>query len=80
MKNNKLSELTIIELNKQKNTLKNILIAAAVLIVVLCGIILYPSDKSQNIKFLTILPCFLLGILPAAIRWSQLNTEIKSRQ
>lgn len=80
MKKNRFSELTTLELNKQKSSLNNILIAAAVLLVILCGIILYPSDKSQNVKLLTILPYFLLGILPGAIRWSQINTELKSRQ
>ncbi|MET4141075.1 hypothetical protein [Pedobacter sp. UYP1] len=80
MKKNKLSELTIIELNKQKSTLNGILIATGIVLLILCSILLYLITTNKKPALLTIIPCCLLLLLPGIIKLSQINTELKSRQ
>jgi len=79
MKNNKLSELSLTELNKQKKQLSGLLIGGAILMLFLFGALLYLIIKKQNFVFLAVIPGCMLAWLPVAIKLSQLNTEIKLR-
>lgn len=79
MKKNKLAELTADELGKQKSSLKRILFATGIVMLVLCIVLLYLINKSRNFALIAVIPCCLLMLLPGIIRWSQINTEIKSR-
>ncbi|CAH0156860.1 hypothetical protein SRABI27_03477 [Pedobacter sp. Bi27] len=79
MKNNKLSELSLTELNKQKKQLSGLLIGSAILMLFLFGALLYLIVKKQNFVLLSVIPGCMLAWLPVAIKLSQLNAEIKLR-
>lgn len=79
MKNNKLSELSLAELNKQKKQLSGLLIGGAIVMLFLFGALLYLIVKKQNFVLLAVIPGCMLTWLPFAIKLSQLNTEIKLR-
>ncbi|MBC8645229.1 hypothetical protein [Flavobacterium lindanitolerans] len=79
MKTNKLSELTLEELHKQKNTLKSVLIAFSIIMFLACVGLLFMGMKSKNFALIAIIPGCILTMLPNYIRFGQLNTEIKSR-
>jgi hypothetical protein len=79
MKNNKLSELSLAELNKQKKQLSGLLIGGAIVMLFLFGALLYLIIKKQNFVLLAVIPGCMLTWLPVAIKLSQLNTEIKLR-
>jgi hypothetical protein len=79
MKKNKLTELTIDELSKEKSSIKGVLIGTAIVMLILCGAIFYLANRKQNFGLMAIVPCCLLTMLPATIRLSQINAEIKSR-
>ncbi|MBT2591225.1 hypothetical protein J7E50_13420 [Pedobacter sp. ISL-68] len=79
MKNNKLSELSLTELNKQKKQLGGLLIGSATVMLFLFGALLYLIVKKQNFVLLAVIPGCMLAWLPVAIKLSQLNTEIKLR-
>jgi len=79
MKNNKLSELSLTELNKQKKQLSGLLIGGAIVMLFLFGALLYLIVKKQNFVLLAVIPGCMLTWLPVAIKLSQLNTEIKLR-
>jgi hypothetical protein len=79
MKKNKLTELTIDELSKEKSSIKGVLIGTAIVMLILCGAIFYLANRNQNFGLIAIVPCCLLTMLPATIRLSQINAEIKSR-
>jgi hypothetical protein len=79
MKNNKLSELSLAELNKQKKQLSGLLIGGAIVMLFLFGALLYLIVKKQNFVLLAVIPGCMLTWLPVAIKLSQLNTEIKLR-
>lgn len=79
MKNNKLSELSLTELNKQKKQLSGLLIGSAVVMLMLFAALLYLIIKRQNFVLLAVIPGCMLAWLPVAIKLSQLNAEIKLR-
>lgn len=79
MKNNKLSELNLTELNKQKKQLSGLLIGSAIVMLFLFGALLYLIVKKQNFVLLAVIPGCMLAWLPVAIKLSQLNAEIKLR-
>ena len=79
MKNNKLSELSLTELNKQKKQLSGLLIGSAVVMLLLFVALLYLIIKKQNFVLLAVIPGCMLAWLPVAIKLSQLNAEIKLR-
>ncbi|QNR86737.1 hypothetical protein H9N25_10305 [Pedobacter riviphilus] len=79
MNNNKLSELSLTELNKQKKQLSGLLIGGSIVLLFLFAALLYLIAKKQNFVLLAVIPGCMLAWLPAVIRLSQLNTEIKLR-
>lgn len=79
MKTNKLSELTLEELHKQKNTLKGVLIGFGIVMLLACGGLFYLIMKNQNFALFAVIPGCMITLLPSFIRLGQLNTEIKSR-
>ncbi|MDQ0965625.1 hypothetical protein QFZ20_001028 [Flavobacterium sp. W4I14] len=79
MKNNKLSELSLTELNKQKKQLNGLLIGSAIVMLMLFAALLYLIVKKQNFVLLAVIPGCMLAWLPVAIKLSQLNAEIKLR-
>lgn len=79
MKNNKLSELSLTELNKQKKQLSGLLLGFTIVMLFLFGALLYLILKKQNFVLLAVIPGCALTLLPAAIKLSQVNAEIKLR-
>lgn len=79
MKTNKLSELTLEELHKEKKTLKGVLIAFSIVMLIACAGLLYLIIKKQNFALIAVIPGCMLTLLPTFIRLGQINTEIKSR-
>ena len=79
MKKNKLSVLTISELNKQKKSIIGILCATGIVMLILCCVLMYLIIKNHKITLISVVPICLLIMLPGAIRLSQINSEIKSR-
>ncbi|WP_116790401.1 hypothetical protein [Flavobacterium psychrotrophum] len=80
MKTNKLSDLTLEELNKQKSTLKGVIIGFSILFLFAFIVLFYLIYKNGNYVLLACLPPGIFAMLPAVMRLSQLNTEIKSRK
>lgn len=79
MKTNKLSELTIEELTKQRNTLKGVIIGFSILFLLAFSVLFYLIFKNGNYVLLACLPPGFFAMLPAIMRISQLNAEIKLR-
>jgi len=79
MKDNKLSELSIQEITKQKKLLTGVLIGFSIVLVIAYSILIYLMIRHKNYIILTIIPLGFVTLLPAIIRLSQINAEIKSR-
>ncbi len=79
MKNNKLSELPMEEIIRQKNLLKGVLIGFSVVLVVAYSILIYLMVSNKNYILFTIIPLGFITLLPAILRLKQINTEIKLR-
>jgi len=79
MKTNKLCELTLEELHKEKNKLKGVVIGFGIVMLLACGGLLFLIIKNQNFALFAVIPGCMLTLLPSFIRLGQLNTEIKSR-
>jgi len=78
-KNNKLSELPIEEIIRQKNLLKGVLIGFSIVLVIAYSILIYLMVTNKNYILFTIIPLGFITLLPAVIRLSQINAEIKLR-
>lgn len=78
-KNNKLSELPMEEIIRQKNRLKGVLIGFSVVLVVAYSILIYLMVTNKNYILFTIIPLGFITLLPAILRLKQINTEIKLR-
>jgi flagellar basal body-associated protein FliL len=80
MKKNSLSELTAEELNKQKSTFIKVILASAIVMLILLSVLIYIVLRyEKSLSHLAIIPVCLIFLLPALIKLSQVNTEIKSR-
>jgi flagellar basal body-associated protein FliL len=80
MKKNSLSELTAEELNKQKSSLIKILLASGIVMLILFTVSMYIVLRYEKSSAqVAIIPVCLVFLLPALIKLSQVNTEIKSR-
>jgi len=74
------TELSIQELYKKKQTLQGILIGLSLVMLAASVIILYLVFTSKTPKVLVIIPITCsLSFLPAFISLGQINTEIKNR-
>lgn len=79
MKNNKLSHLTLEELQAKKRSLLNITIGFGIVILIAFAVLLFLSITSKKpILMATGIGC-LITLLPSFINLGQINTEIKSR-
>jgi len=79
MKPNKLSDLTLEELTKQKKQMSAIVGATIAVLLIFLGAMIFLIYRKQNLTLLAILPSAGLALLPGVIRLNQLNAEIKSR-
>jgi len=79
MKPNKLSDLTLEELTKQKKQMSAIVGATIAVLLIFLGAMIFLIYRKQNLTLLAILPSVGLALLPGVIRLNQLNAEIKAR-
>ena len=79
MKNDKLNELSIEQLQAKKKTLKNAAIGMGIVMLIACSVLFYLSIKSKNFALITVAIACLLTLLPSFIGISQIKAEIKSR-
>lgn len=79
MKNNKLSELTIEELNKRKKILQGATIGFGIVMVIALAILVYLMFRNRNFTLVAIIPACLIVLLPGIINLSKINSEIKTR-
>jgi hypothetical protein len=76
-----ITELSVQELYKKKQTLQGVLIGLGLVLLAASVIILYLAFSSKMPKVLIIVPlCCSLTFLPALISLGQINTEIKNRE
>ena len=73
------TELTIKELNRQKDVVTGIMLGAGVVLLFIAGYALYMIfQEGEYYMFLTILGC-ILSILPGFIALNEINKEMKRR-
>ncbi|WP_293305351.1 hypothetical protein [Pedobacter sp. UBA5917] len=75
-----LTELSIEELYKKKQTIKGALIGLGVVMLAAFAVLLYLVVTAKTPKALAAIPIScMLALLPAFISLGQINTEIKNR-
>lgn len=79
MKRNKLKELTLEELHKEKSAVSKILAATGIVMLILCCVIIYLIFSRKSSSLMAIVPLCFVTMLLGIIKLSQINTEIKSR-
>ncbi|MCQ9636259.1 hypothetical protein MP478_22105 [Chryseobacterium sp. WG14] len=79
MKNNKLSHLSLEELQTKRKILQNITIGFGIVILIAFAILLFLSVKSKNPVLIAAGVGSLITLLPSFINLGQINNEIKSR-
>ncbi|REC46413.1 hypothetical protein [Chryseobacterium pennipullorum] len=79
MKNNKLSELTLEELQTKRKSLQNMTIGFGIVILMACITIMFLSVKIKNPALIAVAIGCLITLMPSIINLGQINNEIKSR-
>ncbi|WP_231464259.1 MULTISPECIES: hypothetical protein [unclassified Pedobacter] len=79
MKSN-LSELSLESLIKQRNLLKGVAIGFGLVLLLAFTVVLYVAIQKKNFGLIAVLPASMITLLPIMLRFSQIKTEIKSRQ
>lgn len=79
MKFDKPEDLSTEDLHKQKKTLTGVLTGFGVVMLIAYCILIYLMIKNGNFILFTLLPLGIVTLLPATIRLSQINTELKKR-
>jgi len=79
MKKNRLTELTLEELREEEKAVTKILYATAIIVLMLCGIMLYMIFNHHSSSLIAVIPACFVTMLPGIIKLSQVKAEIKSR-
>ncbi|NMH27947.1 hypothetical protein [Flavobacterium silvaticum] len=77
---NKLSGLSVEELEKEKSKIKGVAIGLGIVMVSAAVILLFLMAKSGKFGLAAIIPAMFLTLMPILIRMSQVETELKSRK
>lgn len=80
MKANKLSELTIEELESKKKTILSATIGLGIVIILACCALFYFAISSKNFALIAVAIGGSLTFVLSLIGISQINSEIKSRK
>jgi hypothetical protein len=80
MKNKKLTELTLEELQAKKKQLKGIAIGLGSVMLVVSILLIYLGLKSKNYGSITVALFCSITLLPMFTSLNQINSEIKSRE
>ncbi|WP_159474077.1 hypothetical protein [Chryseobacterium sp. 18068] len=80
MKANKLSELSIEELESKKKTILNATIGIGSVMLIACCAIFYFAITSKNFALIAVAIGSSMTLMPSFISIGQINNEIKSRK
>ncbi|MCD0477982.1 hypothetical protein LPB90_05910 [Chryseobacterium sp. LC2016-29] len=80
MKVNKLSELSIEELESKKKTILSFTIGIGSVMIIACCILFYFAITSKNFALIAVAFGCLMTLMPSFISIGQINAEIKSRK
>ncbi|MEG1591315.1 hypothetical protein [Chryseobacterium sp.] len=80
MKANKLSELSIEELESKKKTILSATIGLGIVMILACCALFYFAISSKNFALIAVAIGGSLTFVPSLISISQINSEIKSRK
>ncbi|AZB29557.1 MULTISPECIES: hypothetical protein [Chryseobacterium] len=80
MKANKLSELSIEELESKKKTILSFTIGIGSVMIIACCILFYFAIKSKNFALIAVAFGCSMTLMPSFISIGQINSEIKSRK
>lgn len=80
MKANKLSELSIEELESKKKTILNATIGIGCVMLIACCALFYFAITSKNFALIAVAIGSSMTLMPSFISIGQINNEIKSRK
>ncbi|MFY1045864.1 hypothetical protein [Chryseobacterium sp. GP-SGM7] len=80
MKLNKLSDLSLEQLESKKKTVKSLAIGLGIVIIIACSVLFYVAMTSENFALIAVAVGSLMSLMPIFISISQINAEIKSRK
>jgi len=80
MKANKLSELSLEELESKKKMILNATIEFGFVIFIACCSLFYFEITSKNFALIAVAICSFMSLMTSFINIRQLNVEIKSRK
>ncbi len=80
MKANKLSELSIEELESKKKTILSATIGLGIVMIIACCTLFYFAITSKNFALIAVAVGSSLTLMPCFISIGQINAEIKSRK
>lgn len=80
MKENKLSELSIEELESKKKTILGASIGIGIIMIIACCVLFYFAISSKSFALIAVGMGSLTTLIPSFISINQINTEIKSRK
>jgi hypothetical protein len=80
MKANKLSELSIEELESKKKTILSATIGLGIVMILACCALFYFAISSKNFVLIAVAIGASLTFIPSLITIGQINSEIKSRR
>ncbi|WP_265429692.1 hypothetical protein [Chryseobacterium sp. YIM B08800] len=80
MKTNKLSELSIEELESKKKMVLSAIIGLGIVMIIACCLLFYFAMMSKNFALIAVVIGSTLTLMPSFISIGQINAEIKSRK
>lgn len=80
MKTNKLSELSIEELESKKKMVLSAIIGLGIVMIIACCLLFYFAMTSKNFALIAVAIGSTLTLMPSFISIGQINAEIKSRK
>lgn len=79
MKQNKLSELTLEELQEKEKKMKGAVIGLGIVMAMACFALFYLAVKNRNYSLITVGIGSSITLLPTFMALNQISNEIKSR-
>lgn len=80
MKTNKLSDLSIEQLESKKKTVQSLAIGLGIVMLIACFVLFYVAIISKNFALIAVAIGSLMSLMPVLISIGQINAEIKSRK
>lgn len=80
MKTNKLSELSIEELESKKKMVLSAIIGLGIVMIIACCLLFYFAMTSKNFALIAVAIGSTLTLMPSFISIGQINAEIESRK